>query len=76
MPHRVLALAALVLLVTLGLCLAHDDDASSDLCGSALPATGVLLASAPVLVSGYCLLAPVSAYRFSPADRPAPPPRA
>lgn len=69
------ALTALVLLVLVGVCLAHAaDDPDLDVCGSFLVATVVALASA-VLVIGRCVPPPPLAYCSVPGDRSTPPPR-
>lgn len=75
--RRGTTLTAVVLLVTVGLCLAHAvDDPGSDLCGSVALTTLAFLASAALLSAGRCAPARPLAYGFSPGEPPTLPPRA
>ena len=70
------ALTALVLLVLVGLCLAHAaDDPELDLCGSVLVVAGAVLASAVLVSIGRCVPPRPLAYCSVPGDRSTPPPR-
>jgi len=73
---RIRTLTALVLLILLGLCLAHDsDDPGLNLCGSALLAAVAFLASVVLLSAGRSVFTRPLVYYFTPGDCPTLPPR-
>ena len=73
---RVAGVTALMLLVVVGLCLAHaPDDLDLDLCGSALVVAIAVLTSAVLVATGPCVSPRPLAYCSIPGDRSTPPPR-
>ena len=75
MMHRLVALAAVVLVATLALCLL-DTGGDGDLCGVwAMPSLGLAMVSMATLI-GRLLPEVQEIYRPCPSERLAPPPRA
>ena len=75
MVNRLVALAAVILIATLALCLL-DAVGDGDLCSvSAVPSVGLALVSV-VTLTGRILSEADEIYRLCPSDRLAPPPRA
>jgi hypothetical protein len=73
---RLIALAAIVLIVGAGLCLFDgDQSAGGDLCLLLVVTTG-LLPAFPLAPTGHLLPALVKSYRRYSPDLPAPPPKA
>lgn len=77
MIHRLVALAAVILIATLMLCLLDVGHAADgDLCSaSAVPSVGLAMLSL-VTLTGRVLPEADETYLFCPSDRLAPPPRA
>lgn len=72
---HLVVLTAIAALLSAGLCLLDDGDAS-DLCVSLVATSPDTPLPAGLTRSDAGRLAPISVYRFSALDRPAPPPRA
>lgn len=75
MVHRFVALAAVILIATVALCLL-DTVGDGDLCAaSAVPSVGLTMVSVGAL-TGRIFPEADEIYRLCPSDRLAPPPRA
>jgi hypothetical protein len=76
MPHRVVALVAVILLVGATLCLFDDGHgARLDFCNLLLLPVAGLVLGAPTLLVGYAVSVPIQLELATPAEPPFPPPR-
>ena len=75
MRGPVIILAAVVMIVTAGLCLLDADDGGLGFCLSLIAVTVGPLVTVPQTLASAYGLAPVQVYDFPLLDRPAPPPK-